>query len=124
MNYEKALKQLAEGVNVSNPSELEKEGIIQRFEYTFDLAWKTLKDYLQYQGYQDITGSRDAFREGFKSGLIGSGEVWMRMIESRNLTSHTYDEDTATNILESIIHEYFPLFIALKKRLQTELDSN
>lgn len=124
MNYKKALNQLSEGLEVENPTELEKEGIIQRFEYTFDLAWKTLKDYLQYQGYQDITGSRDTFREAFKSGLIESGDVWMRMIESRNLTSHTYDEDTAANILESITQEYFPLFMALKKRLETELDPN
>ncbi|HEX6982169.1 MAG TPA: nucleotidyltransferase substrate binding protein [Balneolaceae bacterium] len=123
MNYEKALNQLAEGLDVANPTELEQEGIIQRFEYTFDLSWKTLKDYLQYQGYQDITGSRDTFREAFKSELIESGEVWMRMIESRNLTSHTYDEETAANILESITEEYFPLFLQLKKRLEIESES-
>lgn len=120
-NYEKALNQLADGLDVKSPTKLEQEGIIQRFEYTFDLAWKVLKDFLQYQGYHEITGSRDAFREAFKNGVIENGDVWMRMIENRNLTSHTYDEDTAENIFISIQNEYFPLFLKLKKRLEKEL---
>lgn len=119
-NYKKALTQLSEGLNVKNPSELEREGIIQRFEYTFDLAWKTLKDYLEYQGYQDITGSRDSFKEAFNLGLLSDGEAWMRMIESRNLTSHVYDKNTADKIFSSIRDEYFSLFIALNERLKKE----
>lgn len=121
-NYQKALNQLSEGLKIENPSELEREGIIQRFEYTFDLAWKTLKDYLEYQGYQDITGSRDSFRYAFKQGLITNGEIWMRMIESRNLTSHVYDEETAEEILNTINEDYLSLFITLRERLIKESD--
>lgn len=119
-NYSKALNQLTEGLTIEDPSDLEKEGIIQRFEYTFDLAWKTLKDYLKLQGYTDITGSRDTFREAFSLGLIEDGDIWMEMIESRNLTSHTYNEETASEILESIRDDYFSLFRALQSRLEQE----
>ncbi len=120
-NFEKALNQLSAGLQIEAPSDLEREGIIQRFEYTFDLAWKTLKDFLEYQGYQDITGSRDTFREAFKQGLISEGERWMKMIESRNLTSHVYDEETAKEIFESVKQEYLSLYIDLKDRLKKEL---
>lgn len=119
-NYSKALNQLTEGLTIEDPSDLEKEGIIQRFEYTFDLAWKTLKDYLKLQGYTDITGSRDTFREAFSLGLIEDGDIWMEMIESRNLTPHTYNEETASEILESIRDDYFSLFRALQSRLEQE----
>lgn len=120
-NFEKALIQLSAGLEIENPSDLEREGIIQRFEYTFDLAWKTLKDFFEYQGYQDLTGSRDTFREAFKQGIISDGEIWMEMIESRNLTSHVYDEATAKEIFETVKEKYFPLYIKLKDRLEKKL---
>lgn len=123
MNYKKALGQLADGLDIEHPSDLEREGIIQRFEYTFDLAWKTLKDYLEFQGITDITGSRDTFREAFSFGIIEKGELWMEMIESRNLTSHTYNEETASKILESIRNEYYSLFISLDAHLNEEKNS-
>ena len=84
-----------------------KEGLIQRFEYTHELAWKTMKDYIAYQGNPDIRGSRDATRDAFKMGLIDNGEVWMDMISSRNKTSHTYNDATATEIYDKIIDEYY-----------------
>lgn len=120
--FKKALSQLTDGLEVENPSDLEREGIIQRFEYTFDLAWKTLKDYLEFQGYQDLTGSRDSFRQAYRQGLISDGDVWMQMIESRNLTSHIYDEETAEEIFNSIKEDYFSLFITLSERLSKESD--
>ena len=120
-NYDKALAQLSAGLEIEEPSDLEREGIIQRFEYTFDLAWKTLKDFLEYQGFQNITGSRDTFREAFKQGLISDGDVWMKMIESRNLTSHVYDEKTAREIFDSVKEEYLPLYIELRERLKKEI---
>lgn len=123
MNYKKALAQLANGLDIEEPSDLEREGIIQRFEYTFDLAWKTLKDYLEFQGIADITGSRDTFREAFSFGMIEKGDLWMEMIESRNLTSHTYNEETASKILESIRNEYLSLFKSLEERLIEEKKS-
>ncbi len=120
VNYTKALAQLLEGLAIEDPSDLEREGIIQRFEYTFDLAWKTLKDYLIYQGNTEITGSRDTFREAFSLELIEEGDVWMEMIESRNLTSHTYNEETASEILESIRNDYIELYKSLETLLKEE----
>lgn len=111
-NFEKALKKLRLGVekSLSTINELEKEGIIQRFEFTHELAWNVMRDYFIYQGYTNITGSRDAFREAFKIGLIENGEVWMDMIKSRNLTSHTYEEEIANEIYNKIVNEYYNEF--------------
>lgn len=96
--------------NSSSIKEILKEGLIQRFEYTHELAWKTMKDYIAYQGNSDIKGSRDATREAFKIGLINDGEVWMDMISSRNKTTHTYNDATATEIYDKIIYEYYTVF--------------
>lgn len=99
-------------------SELEKEGFIQRFEYTHELAWNVMKDYVEYQGATDIGGSRDATREAFKIGLIVNGAVWMDMIKSRNLTTHTYNEDTAEDIFLKIVREYFSEFEAFGTKME------
>lgn len=119
-NYRRALSKLSEAVeslsnieNLDEPlKELIKEGVIQRFEYTHELAWKVIKDYAEYQGYTDVRGSRDAFRKGLQMGIIDSPE-WMDSIEDRNLTSHNYDEDIAEEIYEEIINKYYPLFVRL-----------
>ncbi len=90
-NYKKALKQLEEAVELMEKRELsrlEKQGVIQSFEYTHELAWKTLKDFLVSRGNTNIFGSRDATKEAFTLGLIDNGEAWMQMIKSRNITSH------------------------------------
>jgi len=120
-NYKKALAQLNDAVKLSGQrslSQLEKQGVIQAFEFTHELAWIVLKDYLQDQGNQAIKGSKDATREAFKVELIADGERWMAMIQSRNISSHTYDEKTAEQLVTAIIHDYFPLF----QTLQTEMD--
>jgi nucleotidyltransferase substrate binding protein (TIGR01987 family) len=91
-------------------SDLEKEGLIQRFEYTHELAWNVMKDYMKYQGSVDVRGSRDAIREAFKINLIEDGESWMDMIKSRNLAAHTYNDNTATEIFLKIVFNYYPLF--------------
>lgn len=70
-------------------SELEQQGLIQTFEFTHELAWNVLKDFLEWQGYVGIVGSKDASREAFKNDLIEDGETWMEMIKARNLTTHT-----------------------------------
>ena len=98
-----------EGVD-SVLDEMVKEGLIQRFEYTHELAWKVMKDYAEYQGVTTISGSRDAIREALQMNLIDSGEVWMDMMLSRNKTSHTYNEETANEIYNKILKEYFPEF--------------
>ncbi|MCH8494433.1 MAG: nucleotidyltransferase substrate binding protein [Balneolales bacterium] len=112
-NLDKALKQLADDVQTASERELsrlERQGIIQSFEYTHELAWNVMKDYFQYQGNSEIRGSRDATREAFRYELIEDGKSWMDMIQSRNLTSHTYNEDVATEIAEKTVDVYFNLF--------------
>ena len=73
-------------------SELEKQGLIQAFEFTHELAWNVLKDYLEAQGFAELIGSKNATQQAFKNGLLEDGEAWMDMIRARNLTSHTYQD--------------------------------
>ena len=102
-----------------NLNELEEQGLIQSFEYTYELAWNTMKDLFETQGESGILGSRDAFRLAFRRGLVEQGEVWMDMIKKRGLTSHTYDEKVAREIITSIRTVYFPEFTRLAGRLET-----
>lgn len=121
-NYEKAMESLSSAVSLSKTrplSDLEKQGLIQAFEFTHELAWNVLKDYFNYQGTQGITGSRDATREAFSNGLLEDGEGWMAMIQSRNKTSHTYNQAVANEIVEAIIDKYFSLLKALMVKLLT-----
>ena len=95
-----------------------KEGLIQRFEYTHELAWKVMKDFLEEVGNVKIYGSKDATKEAFAADLIHNGELWMEMIKSRNKTSHTYNEATADEIFSKVIHEYHPEFVAFVKTME------
>ena len=120
-NYKRALSQLRNAVELMEERELsilEKQGVIQSFEYTHELAWKTLKDFLEYRGTTGIYGSRDATRKAFALGLIDDGEVWMEMIKSCNLTSHTYDERTADEIIVLVKDLYFHQFEKLSIKLE------
>ena len=120
-SYQKALLQLQDAVELSSQrtlTPLEKQGVIQAFEFTHELACNMLKDFLQDQGNQNIKGSKDATREAFKVELIGDGEQWMAMIQSRNVSSHTYDERTAEQLVQVIIRDYYPLFVALKTEME------
>lgn len=103
-------------------SELEEQGLIQRFEFTHELAWNVLKDYFEYQGNTEITGSRDATREAFQKGLILDGEGWMEMIKSRNKSSHTYNEDTAAEIVKNTTTLYYDLFAAFADKMKGLLE--
>ena len=96
---------------------LEEQGLIQAFEYTYELAWNTLKDYLESQGETEIHGSRDAFRLSFQRGLIEDGETWMEMVRSRTLTSHTYNEEIAKQIVSDVSTKYVPQFVKLHEKL-------
>jgi nucleotidyltransferase substrate binding protein (TIGR01987 family) len=120
-NFQKALFQLEQAVLLGESRELsnlEKQGTIQAFEFTHELAWKTLKDFLQTRGNIEIYGSRDATREAFKNGLIQDGETWMEMIESRNLSSHTYNESVANEIVDKIASSYVTRFAELRTQLE------
>jgi len=123
-NYGKALARLRVAVKIvsariynnEDVDGLLREGLIQRFEYTQELAWKVMKDFAEYQGYTGIRGSRDAFRKALEMGRI-SDRRWMDTIEDRNLTSHNYDEDAAEEICETIVNVYYPLFDSFEKTM-------
>jgi len=118
-NYLKALQTLTDAVKLAEERELstlEAQGVIQSFEFTHELAWNVLKDYLEYQGVSDIVGSRGAVREAFKNGLLEDGETWMTMIKDRNLSFHTYDLERAQEIVERILEEYHPAFLKMAKK--------
>ncbi len=119
-NYRQALSRLTAGVKLSSErplSELEQQGLIQGFEYTHELGWNVLKDYLEEQGFVGLIGSKGATREAFKNGLVEDGEAWMDMIKARNLTSHTYKEEVADDIAKNILGRFHPALLALERRL-------
>lgn len=121
VNYNKALSQLDAAVQLANDrplSDLEKQGLIQAFEFTHELAWNVMKDYFFYQGNSAITGSRDAIREAFAVGLITDGEHWMETIKSRNKTSHTYNKETADEIIENVLRIYIRLFKDFQRKME------
>ncbi len=116
-SFRKALSQLRKFIDKGELSELEEQGLIKAFEYTYELAWNVMKDYYEYQGVTDIQGSRDAIRLAFARGMIDQGESWMNMIESRKKTSHTYNEETAREISETIVNSYYKLFTDLEEKM-------
>ncbi len=119
-NYLKAKQQLVDGVDLSRQrplSRLEQQGLIKAFEFTQELAWNVMKDYFEYQGNTSITGSRDAMREAFNKRLIEDGEGWMETIKSRNRSSHTYDENTARELVRIITERYMTLFETFAVRM-------
>ena len=123
-NYKKALHQLGEAVALSKSrelSDLEKQGVIQAFEYTHELAWTTLKDFLEFKGQRDIYGSKDASRKAFQLNIIEDGECWMDMIQSRNKTFHTYNKETAEEIVAAVTTSYYTVFLNLEEKLGEQL---
>lgn len=120
-NYNKALVQLNNGVETFSErdlSDLERQGLIQSFEFTHELAWNVMKDFFYYQGNFEIRGSRDATREAMKFALISNGETWMDMIISRNKTTHTYDEEIARKIANLISKQYVGLLNAFSEKMR------
>lgn len=112
-NFLPAYNQLKDAVQLAGQrelSQLEKQGLIQSFEFTHELAWNVMRDYFLHQGNTLITGSRDATREAFNKGLIQDGDGWMEMIKSRNQTSHPYNKNVAEDIVNRIRNKYFNLF--------------
>lgn len=125
-NYRKALMRLREAVAILSSDDVRgdavdyllKEGLIQRFEYTHELAWKVMKDYAEYQGYTEIRGSRDAFRLALQMEIIDDAR-WMESISDRNLTSHNYDEEVAQDVYEAIMTKYYPLLIKFEQTMSS-----
>lgn len=125
-NFKRAFARLADAAAQAKQrklSELEEQGLIQAFEFTHELAWNTLKDFLEARGtVVKIYGSRDATREAFAAELIVNGEAWMKMIEHRNETSYTYNEKIAAAIVEAILTRYVTEFEGFQRRF-LELES-
>ena len=118
-DFENAFMKLKEGTQKENPDDLEIDGVLQRFEFTFELAWKTLKDYMEYQGFSNKIGSpREIIQQAFKHGIIEDGETWIKMMLSRNALSHLYDENTSRKIYEEIKKQYIELLDTLIEKLK------
>jgi nucleotidyltransferase substrate binding protein (TIGR01987 family) len=108
VNFEKAFLQLQDAIErFDQLDDLAKEGLIQRFEYTFELAWKTLKDYLESEGIINQF-PREVLKQGFHVNVLNNGELWIDMLEKRNLLTHTYDQDNFNLALQLIKNSYFP----------------
>ena len=121
-SYHKALARLAEIVGASKKRalhEFERDGLVQRFEFTHELSWKLMKAYAEYQGFDGIGGSRDATRKAFEMSLISDGQSWMDMIKSRNETSHNYDGSMADDVVDSIINRFYPLLADFYQKMNS-----
>lgn len=121
-NFRLALQRLEQACDREKWSDLEQQGVIKAFEYTYELAWNTLRDYLRHQGPVELHGSRDTFRKAFQEGLITEGQEWLLMLQDQNLTVHTYDDETAQRVLQNIRQRYLRMFQQLQAKLQ-QLDS-
>lgn len=116
-DYYKAFERLNEATK-EPINDIVIDGILHRFEFTFELAWKTVKDYLEYLGVTEKTGSpREIIQNGYKQGIITDGEKWIKMMLARNSLAHIYDEETSREIYDSIISEYIFLFKELNEKL-------
>ena len=119
-NFKRANAQLRRAAVLAGErklSELEQQGLIQAFEFTHELAWNTLKDFLELNGVTELYGSVKATRSAFARGLIENGEAWMEMITSRNRTVRAYDQATADQIAADILSNYVAEFAKLEQRL-------
>lgn len=118
-NFEKAFDMLNKALSIKSPSDVERAGLIQFYEMAFELSWKTMKDYLAYQGYS-TNSPRDTIKQSFQSELITNGHLWLQALSDRNLTVHTYDEKKAKAVEKSIRDDYYPLIQTLITRLRLE----
>ena len=115
-NFSRALEALQRALTIEVPTEVERGGIIQFFEFSFELGWKTLKDYLNDQSVE-VKFPREVLKSSFSYNLIEDGDIWMDMLDKRNLMTHTYDEKNAILALELIRNQYFPQLILLQNKL-------
>jgi nucleotidyltransferase substrate binding protein (TIGR01987 family) len=116
-NFEKSMQLLEKAMDIDRPDIIQKAGLIQFFEMSFELAWNTMKDYLEEQGFQEIRSPRDTIKKAFETGLIKNGQLWLESLQDRNNTSHAYDEKAAETIVTEICNSYFPLLKDLLKTL-------
>ncbi len=118
-NYEKAFLLLERALSIATPSEVERGGIIQFYEMAFELAWKLMKDYLEQLGF-NVNSPRDAIKQAFQVNILDDGQLWMNALSDRNLTTHTYDENKAIEVVARIRSDYFKGLQQLHRRLGSE----
>ena len=119
-NFEKSYRLLEKYINKENKNELEKAGVIQFFEMTFELSWKLLKDYLENIGYK-VNSPRETIKQSYQIEIIDQGHVWMNALLDRNLTTHTYNDEIAEKMLKDISEQYFPQLKNLYEKLKKEI---
>lgn len=118
--FKNAIRRLAEVIDLSNERKLnqfEYDSLIKRFEFSFEMAWKLMMSYERDNGVDELRGSKDVVRQAYRMSIITNGEAWLEMIDDRNKTSHLYDEDMASDVIDEIIHTYYPLFIELQNKM-------
>lgn len=121
-NFEKAMSYLEQGLEIPNPDIVQKAGVIQFFEMSFELAWNLVKDYLEEQGFVDIKSPRGTLKKAYEMNMLENGHDWMDLLQDRNLTAHTYDEQKATEMEQLIQNKYFPLLKALQHSFNQKLN--
>jgi len=119
-NYEKAFEQLSSAIEQDSYSALETAGLIKTFEFTFELAWKTLKGYMEAEGFI-VPSPRRVIKQAFQEGFIDNGSIWLDALEKRNIMSHTYNEERSQEAINLIKNKYFfimrDLYFFLKKEV-------
>ncbi len=115
-HFDKAFNFLSDAVRKPELNELEKSGMVQSFEFTFELAWKTLKDYLEFQG-RTPKFPRDTIKQSFETALLEDGHLWIEMLDKRNELTHTYNQRTADRAVEIIRDSYFPAIEKVHQKL-------
>jgi nucleotidyltransferase substrate binding protein (TIGR01987 family) len=103
------LNHLEKALEIKEPDFIQRTGMIQFFEMSFELSWNMMKDFLNEQGFTDVKSPRDSIKKGFETGLIQDGHGWLKMMEDRNLTSRAYDEETSKEIEKLIRQEHYKL---------------
>ncbi|MFZ3170767.1 MAG: nucleotidyltransferase substrate binding protein [Carboxydocellales bacterium] len=121
-NYSKAVQRLEDSLKRDETDEIVLDAVIQRFEFSYELSWKIIKTYLSYHGIAEVRSPREAFKEAFASEIIKEGELWIDMLEDRNLTSHIYNEVEARKIFEKIKTKYFFILKELQTNLTKEIN--
>lgn len=120
-NYEKAFLLLERALTIATPTEVERGGIIQFYKMAFKLAWKFMKDYLEHQGYT-VNSPRETIKLAFQANILTDGQLWIDALSDRNLTTHTYEEIKAIEVVAKIKADYFPALQQLHRRMGTELE--
>ncbi len=121
-DFSHAYERLNEGIYSNIREDMLVDAVIQRFEFTFELSWKLMKSYLNFQGIE-ANSPRQAIKEAFKIKMIENGELWIDMLMDRNRTSHIYDEDAAKEIFNKIRNQYTRLFNYLLKFMEKEIEN-